>query len=1010
MTDEKNNGGQSIDGVLEELRRSYSEDSEAKNNSPSENESVSEEVSRDELQERLRSQFLNGDDRNDTPAQSYEYEIDEDFLQDAYNEKENIQDDIEEDYDEYIQGFGEDNEETPLEEADAEEYEDDKEAPHFQGVEEIQEEDSYEEYQEDEEIELHEGLEEIQEEEYSEAFKAYDETQEDKEIQESDNQSLQINEDEPYSEDDEDYSLWYESEENYKPLELEDDEPEFVADELDGDFLSEELGGDFLVDELAADTEKDGNGVAVKTAEDNYVDLFYASGEYDRYKNMSFKERITEDTPTVEELESALHGDFVEEEFTLEEFDEAEAIPLVFEEETPTSELEEEPFEQSGIDEADLALLLEFGYRDEVLQSVPSKEIERISDERVMDDILEQTDADEAAENPEPSLDATDGEEERFKVMREKLQRQYESYRRRRGGIFLRLIISSLIALVILIYEALPIMGIEFGGILNRWDYFFAYALLGMQLMIFAAIPAFKRMYESCKKLLSFGIDVYFLASVSVIVTVVYDLIVVFDSSSIPPTFHFCAVLAVILAELSELMHIVTDMRNYEYYFSEYLSEDDGNDVEKKKYTLLKSEGRGSVAEKMYVGGLDPTNVVYSPREIDSTSGFFSASKRESKRGKRMLSTVIVSAIAALLLTVVSGIIYEDLWIASATFMITFNLMLPIIVTVADWLPFERLSAQNYNYGAAFASEASAEQYGDCDMLVFKDMHLFEKCDSRNVNLAIYDSTPKAVLLSCLNSLYSEIGGPLESAFASLKLSSLGKCKINRIARSGVEALVGSSYSVLVGDEQFMSRYGIFFPAAALGREEDKIYTLCVSINNRPTARIAVKYKINERFYELLQKLADDKIYCVIETYDPMISTELFVRVRTYKGAPVNIVHRNAVEHALDKQNKKETALVSAMSDELSILARGSRLNLAAAVSNAKKMRLLRTLLNVASGVIIALGALLSAILVLTESIASFNALFVLLYWIVSFLALAGIMVWKFPQRDRFLFNKRKRP
>ena len=99
MTDEKNNGGQGIDGVLEELKRSYSEDSEA-NSLPLETEAASEEVSRDELQERLRSQFLNGDDRDDTPAQSYEYEIDEDFLQDAYNEKENIQDDIEEDYDE----------------------------------------------------------------------------------------------------------------------------------------------------------------------------------------------------------------------------------------------------------------------------------------------------------------------------------------------------------------------------------------------------------------------------------------------------------------------------------------------------------------------------------------------------------------------------------------------------------------------------------------------------------------------------------------------------------------------------------------------------------------------------------------------------------------------------------------------------------------------------------------------------------------------------------------------
>lgn len=1000
MTDEKNNGGQGIDGVLEELKRSYSEDSEA-NSLPLETEAASEEVSRDELQERLRSRFLNGDDRDDTPAQSYEYEIDEDFLQDAYNEKENIQDDIEEDYDEYIEGSGEDNEKTPLEEADAEEYEDDKEAPHFQGVEEIQEENSYEEYQEDEEIQLREGLEEVQEEEYNETLEAYDETQEDKEIQESDNQSVQINADESYLEDDEDYSLWYESEENYKPLELEDDEPEFVADELDGAFASEES---------VAYEETDGKGVAVKTAEDNYVDLFYTSGEYDRYKNMSFKERITEDTPTVEELETALNGACAEEEFTLEEFDEAETIPLVLEEDPLPTESEEEPSEPRGLDEADLALLLEFGYKDEVLQNVSSEEIERISDERVMDEIFEQTEADESAEEPEPSLDAVEDEEERFKIMREKLQRQYESYRRKRGGVFLRLIISSLIACVLLIYEALPIMGIEFGGILNRRDYFFVYALLGMQLMIFAAVPAFTRMYESCKKLLSFGIDVYFLASVSVIITFVYDLIVVFASSSIPPTFHFCAVMAVILAELSELMHIVTDMRNYEYYFSEYLFEDDGNDAEKKKYTLLKSEGRGSVAEKMYAGGLDSKNTVYFPRDIESTIGFFSASKRESKRGKRMLSTVVISAIVALMLTIVSGIIYEDLWIASAAFMITFNLMLPIVVTVAEWLPFERLSAQNYNYGAAFASEVSAEQYGDCDMLVFKDMHLFEKCESRNVNLAIYDSTSKAVLLSCLNSLYSEIGGPLESAFASLKLSPLGKCKINRIARSGVEALVGSSYSILVGDEQFMSRYGIFFPAAALGKEEDKIYTLCVSINNRPTARIAVKYKINERFYELLQKLADDKIYCVIETYDPMISTELFVRVRTYKGAPVNIVHRNAAEHALDKQNKKETALVSAMSDELSLLARGSRLNLAAAVSNAKKMRLLRTLLNVTSGVLIAMGALLSVIFVLTESIASFNEMFVLLYWLVGFLALAGLMIWKFPQKDRFLFNKRKKP
>ena len=61
----------------------------------------------------------------------------------------------------------------------------------------------------------------------------------------------------------------------------------------------------------------------------------------------------------------------------------------------------------------------------------------------------------------------------------------------------------------------------------------------------------------------------------------------------------------------------------------------------------------------------------------------------------------------------------------------------------------------------------SAEDIEKCDMLVFNDLHMFEPCDAKSVNLAIYDSTSRSVLLSCLNSVYSEIGGPLQSAFAS---------------------------------------------------------------------------------------------------------------------------------------------------------------------------------------------------------------------------------------------------
>ena len=204
-----------------------------------------------------------------------------------------------------------------------------------------------------------------------------------------------------------------------------------------------------------------------------------------------------------------------------------------------------------------------------------------------------------------------------------------------------------------------------------------------------------------------------------------------------------------------------------------------------------------------------------------------------------------------------------------------------------------------------------------------------------------------------------------------------------------------------------MTRYGIFFPKAALGREEDKIFTVCVSINNRPTARIAVKYKINETFYNILQKLLEDKIYCTIQTYDPMISAELVAAVRPYKGAPVNIVHKSSVDYAMEKHQYKSSALYSVVTDELPVLARGSRLNLAVALSNAKKIRTLRKVLNISSVALLLLGTLISLMLVLSERLASVNWLFVFIYWLLSGALAVGVTIWKFPQKDRFIFNKK---
>lgn len=1018
MAKEEKNSAQNIDGVLRQLKESYSTDTDENTAAPIEDESVAEEVSGDELQARLRSRFLS-DDAQSTEDAAEDYLIDEDFLRDVSaddvddlteNEeysKESIyelDDDLdEEDYREFDKEIGEKEAEEEAEENAEDGVENMEVESYSEGYKEIQEV-----YEEGEEILTSGGLETLAEE--------ANEDEKDSEASEQNDEDIPLkNSDGVYFEDDEDYSLWRE-EESYTPIEL--DDADNYDDESDAPITAEDITGydeDEPSFEIAEDTR-----TPAEISEDNYVDVFYRDNEYDPYENMSFKERISEGAPTVDSLEAELDGE--PEDFSLEEFDEAESMPLSIDDadvspadvdEVVTDSKTSSPI--ADLDNSDLALLLEFGYTEEVLENVPDEIIDNILVDESVYGIDEDSNNGSDVKKTDDDTDVltNDAEQEdssaHFQRSKQKLTKQYGAYRKKRGGILFRLIISAALTLVLFLYELIPLFSDELGGLFNREEYFFAYALVGLQILIFAFIPAIKSIYESFKKVLLQGINAYFIAGAFAAITVIYDFIVVFvrGEGEVPPTFHFCVALILIMAELSELMKLSAEIKNYEYYFSEYLFDGEMTEVENFKYTLVKSEGRGSIAEKMYVGGLDAKTVVYAPQSLETTSGFFESSKKKSKKNKVTFSWIIASAVVALISTIVSGIIYDSVWIAASAFILTLNLMMPIIAIIIEWLPFEKLSSQNYYYGAAFASEGALEDIEKCDMLVFNDLHMFEPCDAKSVNLAIYDSTSRSVLLSCLNSVYSEIGGPLRSAFASVNVRPIGKCKINRVARSGVEAVVGSSYSVLIGDEQFMSRYGIFFPKAALGKEEDKIFTLCVAINNRATARIAVKYKINDTFYSILQKLQEDKISCVVQTYDPMISAELVARVRPYKGAPVNIVHKNSADYTLEKHSHKTGALYSVMNSELPVFARGSRLNLAVALSNAKKMRKLRTLLNICSGALISVGAILSFAVVLSEKLMSVNWLFVFIYWIVSAAVMIGLFIWKFPQKDRFIFNKK---
>ena len=253
--------------------------------------------------------------------------------------------------------------------------------------------------------------------------------------------------------------------------------------------------------------------------------------------------------------------------------------------------------------------------------------------------------------------------------------------------------------------------------------------------------------------------------------------------------------------------------------------------------------------------------------------------------------------------------------------------------------------------------------------------------------------------------MYSEIGGPMEHTFSRGEKKRFDTCRVTRVAKNGVEAVVQNNYSVLIGTEQFMARYGISFPNVSLSSEDDKIFTLCVSINGRVTARFAVRYSVNEMFYMFSKRLWEDGIYCAVETFDPMVSSELVARVMPKKQAPISIVHLN-VGNLEEKSIKGRDRFMFDVEDKtLGVISFTSRLNLAVALCDAKRMKKMVNQTNLLAIGACAFGAILAFLFALLRINEYINELYVLLYWIACMGGFVGLVLGTFPKISRFSYE-----
>ena len=191
-----------------------------------------------------------------------------------------------------------------------------------------------------------------------------------------------------------------------------------------------------------------------------------------------------------------------------------------------------------------------------------------------------------------------------------------------------------------------------------------------------------------------------------------------------------------------------------------------------------------------------------------------------------------------------------------------------------------------------------------------------------------------------------------------------------------------------------MKRYGFEFEDDT--NDNSQRSTLCVSFDGKMSAKVNVQYNVEPLFEILIERLAQNGVYCAVETYDPLICSKLAESLRKIGKTPVSIVHKTAKDiyrGQLGRNSRKE---------DTGLIVKASRLKLAEAVIWCKKLDRIRKMIAVVSivGGIIAFLAAVALNALGEVQLASQYALLVLRV-LCSILALA-IAIPELPRKNYF--------
>ena len=609
-------------------------------------------------------------------------------------------------------------------------------------------------------------------------------------------------------------------------------------------------------------------------------------------------------------------------------------------------------------DETDMDFIVAFGLEDELGRHVGDKKASRLK--KKYEEVVER----------------------REEIDRKTVQNEYkdlsqnreiiEQYKKAYFSSKIKILITAVLALILLFYENLPLIGYQLASYLDPAVYPVAYVMIDLQLTLLAVAAVYDSVFRGFIRLFKGKPSPESILSIAAVLAIIYSAIVA--KTAVPPTeptlFNFPVAFCAFLTAVYSYLTIKREIFSFNVVSSK-----------KPKFALRRLSSKDAVMEAAaFADGKGDIGDILKIEKVSFVDGYFYRTESvNTTNSAAVLMSLGLSLVLAILFGVYAAMVNKSATSALVMGYAAFVTAVPMSLLFSQSYPFFKANSISYDENSTIIGENSLEEYSGASVISFDDKLVFPSVGVKVQNIKVYNNYRFDRVLYYAASVFTKTGGPLSDVFeiATVESGYSDDVLLTGIGDGYIQTEVDGK-SIMFGRAENLKELGVEIPEEIRAEDdyEDELSVMYMIFKGKIVAKMNILYLIDSDFEYIMKQLAGSGMSVCVKTLDPNIDEQMIKsKVKTDKY-PMRVIRYSSLE---------EVANVAEHSDS-GVVARGSSKGLLETVTFCDKVLDIKRTNSFIALLQAIISIVILAIVLLSNEFSSFRSLLSVLmqlFWLI---------------------------